>query len=304
MDVSGVSQSSSQAAPPTYFQQRAVDLVKLGQALESGDLSGAQDAYNSLKTLAQNSPFGGAAAFGFTRRQQEFNVLGNDLQAGNLAAAQHVYGELRHNRVVDPANADGSDWPGPAAIVELSIQVITAPPPSAPAATDGGTPADATGSSSTVPDQSASATTSSPAPSSAPPPSPLPEIVINLAPETGSSPLTIDINLPNAPALASSSSTGSSAASTTANTGPAPEIVVNVGNGSAGPEQINIGLAATANGGEQFTLGIGSPQNPNEEQLIINLAQNSNEQIILNLLNATSTGTAAPANGALISINV
>ena len=112
MDVSGVSQSSAQAAPSTYFQQWAGDLVKLGQALESGDLSGAQDAYNSLQTLAQNSPFGSAAAFAFTRRQQEFNVLGNDLQAGNLAAAQRVFSELRHNRAVDPANADGSDWPG------------------------------------------------------------------------------------------------------------------------------------------------------------------------------------------------
>lgn len=41
MDVSGVSQPSAQAAPSTYFQQRAVDLVKLGQALESGNSSTA-----------------------------------------------------------------------------------------------------------------------------------------------------------------------------------------------------------------------------------------------------------------------
>lgn len=301
MDVSGVSQSSAQAAPSTYFQQRAVDLVKLGQALESGDLSGAQDAYNSLQTLAQSSPFESAAAFGFTRRQQEFNVLGNDLQAGNLAAAQRVFSELRHNRAVDPANADGSDWPGPAAIVELSIQVTTAPPPSTPAPTDSSTPVDANASGSTPPDQPASG---SPAPSSASTPSPLPEIVINVAPETGSSPVTIDINLPSAPAASPSSSTGSAGASTTANTAPGAEIVVNVGNSSSGPEQITLGLAANANGGEQVTLGIGSPQNPNQEQLIINLAQNSNEQIILNLLNATSAGTTAPTNGALISINV
>ena len=302
MDVSGVSQSSAQAAPPTYFQQRAVDLVKLGQALESGDLSGAQDAYNSLQTLAQNSPFGSAAAFGFTRRQQEFNVLGNDLQAGNLAAAQRVFAELRHNRAVD---ADGSDWPGPAAIVELSIQVTTAPTPSAPAPTDNSAPADASASGSIVPDQSASGVASgAAAPSSAPTPSPLPEIVINLAPETNSNPVTIDINLPSAPAASPSSSTGSTGASTTANSATGPEIVVNVGNSSAGPEQITLGLAPNADGGEQVTLGIGSLQNPNQEQLIINLAQNSNEQIILNLLNATSAGAGAPTNGALISISV
>jgi hypothetical protein len=62
---------------------------------------------------------------------------------------------------------------------------------------------------------------------------------------------------------------------------------VNLGTLAAGSE-ITIGLSQSANGGEQFSLGIGTQANPSQAQININLAQNSNEQIVLNLLSAAS----------------
>jgi hypothetical protein len=72
----------------------------------------------------------------------------------------------------------------------------------------------------------------------------------------------------------------------------------------AAGSEITIGLSQSAKGGEQFSLGIGTQANPNQEQINISLAQSSNEQIILNLLNFGSGNTASAAPGALINIAV
>ena len=41
----------------SYFRERGTDLKQLGQALQSGDLAGAQQAYNTLSQLAQSAPW-------------------------------------------------------------------------------------------------------------------------------------------------------------------------------------------------------------------------------------------------------
>src|SRR4029077_9297432 len=72
-----------------------------------------------------------------------------------------------------------------------------------------------------------------------------------------------------------------------------PEIILNLSpintgsGGSASPEQIPINISNQANGGEQISIGIGS-QGSNTEQVTLNLPSNSNEQIVLNLLGASS----------------
>ena len=72
-----------------------------------------------------------------------------------------------------------------------------------------------------------------------------------------------------------------------------PEIILNLSpintgsGGSASPEQITINISNQANGGEQISIGIGS-QGSNTEQVTLNLPSNSNEQIVLNLLGASS----------------
>ena len=72
--------------------------------------------------------------------------------------------------------------------------------------------------------------------------------------------------------------------------------MLNLGNATPG-EQITIGVSNTGNGTEQLTIGVSNQQNQNPEQITLNLNQNSNQQIILNLLNsaASSTTSSAPA---------
>jgi hypothetical protein len=84
-----------------------------------------------------------------------------------------------------------------------------------------------------------------------------------------------------------------------------PEIILNLSNSggsSASPEQITINISPTSGGGEQVALSIGS-QGSNPEQVTLNLAANSNEQIVLNLLGApsatSSSSTSSPASGGL-----
>jgi hypothetical protein len=107
---------------------------------------------------------------------------------------------------------------------------------------------------------------------------------------------------PPVPSPAASPSTGAASG---------PEIILNLqsinGSGSASPEQITININNQASGGEQVSIGIGT-QGSNSEQVTFNLPPNSNEQIVLNLLGASSTttgsttgssATAATASGGL-----
>jgi hypothetical protein len=78
-----------------------------------------------------------------------------------------------------------------------------------------------------------------------------------------------------------------------------PEIVLNIGpgnsGGSSGPEQITLNIASAANGGEQISLSVGS-QGSSPEQIQFNLPANSNEQIVLNLLGASSPSATSTAS--------
>ena len=91
-----------------------------------------------------------------------------------------------------------------------------------------------------------------------------------------------------------------------------PEIVLNLSSGTTGaasPEQITINISNPASGGEQVSLSVGS-QGSNAQQVTFNLPSNSNEQIVLNLLGASSTGgssgtstTSGPSAGGGISVS-
>src|SRR5271163_4633633 len=85
----------------------------------------------------------------------------------------------------------------------------------------------------------------------------------------------------NSPSAGSTSSSG-------------PEIILNLGNnsGSTSPEQITINLNPTSGGGEQVSLSIGS-QGSNAQEITFNLAPNSNEQIVLNLLGESSSSSSS-----------
>jgi hypothetical protein len=90
-----------------------------------------------------------------------------------------------------------------------------------------------------------------------------------------------------------------------------PEIILNLSNtggSSASPEQITINIGqASSGGGEQISLSVGN-QGSNPQQVTFNLAPNSNEQIVLNLLDGsaigtTATGTTAASGGSNLSVS-
>jgi hypothetical protein len=81
-------------------------------------------------------------------------------------------------------------------------------------------------------------------------------------------------------------------ASPTASVG--PEIVLNLTNTgtTANPEQITININQTSGGGEQVALSVGN-QGSTPQQITFNLPANSNEEIVLNLLNASASTSGA-----------
>lgn len=85
-----------------------------------------------------------------------------------------------------------------------------------------------------------------------------------------------------------------SAASTTSpdsTTSPSgPEIVLNLGNMPQG-EQITIGLSNGGNGTEQVSISATNPQGQSTGEVMLNVALNSNQQIILNLFNGSFTSS-------------
>ena len=99
-----------------------------------------------------------------------------------------------------------------------------------------------------------------------------------------------------------SSNSGGTSPTTEASTS-APEIVINLNSSSTSPEEITIGINNSSSG-EQVSISVGNQvstnqastsQSSNAPQVTLNLGANSNEQIVLNFLNALSSIT--PASG-------
>lgn len=92
------------------------------------------------------------------------------------------------------------------------------------------------------------------------------------------------------------------------NSSAGPEIVLNLsgaGNGTT-PEQISINISNSGSGGgEQVSLSVGN-QGSNPQQVTFNLGANTSEEIVLNLLGASSatsgtSSTAATSSGISVS---
>jgi hypothetical protein len=94
MSTAAVSQTSIYQELQTYFQSRKTDLQGLGQALQSGDLSTAQQEFQAIQTLGQGGPFASGNPFANTTREQDFQAVGQALQSGNLSGAQQAFSQL------------------------------------------------------------------------------------------------------------------------------------------------------------------------------------------------------------------
>ena len=272
------------------FAQQKTGLQHLGKALDAGDLAGAQQAYNTIQSHLQSGQVSSSVASNLSNARQEFAAVGRALQSGNLTGAQRALAELR-NRLPAPVPANPTPDVGPEVIINLTL----APPSSG---TTGATAASSSTAATQPPATTAPATNTTPAAAG-------PEIILNLGNISSAEQITIDINNSAIPAGSTSSSTSSTSAApltTTPATAAGPEIVLNLeaNSGNSTPEPVTIDLKTASNGGEQLTFTVGSQQSP-QEQVIFNVAQQTNLQIIFNLLNSTANSSS---QGGLINISL
>ena len=95
MSTSAVSASSLNQPIQQYFHTRQTDLHDLGKALGTGDLAGAQAAFQAIAKLGQSGPFAGGAPFSSPQREQDFTAIGKALQSGDVAGAQQAFSDLK-----------------------------------------------------------------------------------------------------------------------------------------------------------------------------------------------------------------
>ncbi len=137
MSTAAVSSTSIFQELQSFYQNRQTDVQQLGNALQSGNLTGAQQAYTTLAQLGEDGPFANSEPFSQSGRTQAFNAVGEALQAGDLARAQTAFATLTGNQSTTGAAVT------PASIVNLSG---TQPAASASASTSAST----TGSTSSI----------------------------------------------------------------------------------------------------------------------------------------------------------
>lgn len=100
-----ISSISSNAGVPqgwqSPFQQARRDFGQLAQALQAGDLAGAQKAYADLQSLQQNNQSGTNSAASANSSadpiQNDFQALGQALASGDLTQAQTDFAQLQND---------------------------------------------------------------------------------------------------------------------------------------------------------------------------------------------------------------
>ncbi|MBS1850675.1 MAG: hypothetical protein JST79_07160 [Acidobacteria bacterium] len=150
MSVAGISSTSAvnsllQVGASAYSQRQSFrsGLQQLYQALQSGDLTTAQQAYNSL---TQN----GTSPFRNSQLAQDFAAVGQALQAGDISGAQQAFATFQqdvqtvvqahhhhHHRGGNSATPPASQ-PGPDITINLGSAPALNPSTTTPA-TDSGT---------------------------------------------------------------------------------------------------------------------------------------------------------------------
>jgi len=116
MSTQAVSNVSIFQEIQSFYQDRRTDVRQLGSALQSGDLSKAQQVFATLVALGQSGPFGNSEPFSSASRAQAFEAFGQALQSGDLAGAQAAFASLQHTQ----GNAHNNAQQFPAFVVNIS----------------------------------------------------------------------------------------------------------------------------------------------------------------------------------------
>ena len=133
MSVAGIMSSAAFGIGAQLFQSRMQkthsEFQQLGQDLQSGNLSAAQNDFATLQQL-QGSSGATAATQSSGSITQDFNQLAADLKAGNLTAAQQDFTAVQKDLQTQPPSVQhhhhhhhGGDSEGSGAISQLFSQL-------------------------------------------------------------------------------------------------------------------------------------------------------------------------------------
>jgi hypothetical protein len=290
-----------------FRQQRFADLAQLGQALQTGDLAGAQSAFNVLTALGQTGPNQNGQVFSRADREQDFQAIGKALQSGDLAG-KSAFASLSATFGKQDQQAQSAISAYNSGVTEIIINLI--PPPSG------------TGGPLTQPPRFIGPPILQQPPT--PPPSFIGPPVVEpppiqparfIGPPILQQPLT-------EPAISSSASTGSTAngsgtsgvpelvinlggaSGTSASGGSTPEIIVNLGQGSSSSrEEVTINFGSGSSGA-QISIDTTQGQNGSPAgQVTINPNQQNNYDLVLNLFNSISTSHAQNSSSNAVSLH-
>ena len=148
-DLSVSSATSSVGSTPQAQWAQTKNLWdQLGQALQSGDLAGAQKAFAALQANAPQGPAsqvqGAATSNGQgSATQNPMSALASALQSGNLAAAQQAFSQIQqtqghhHHHHHHHGSQSSSSTPATASTTSTSSTTPTSSTPPADATTSG-----------------------------------------------------------------------------------------------------------------------------------------------------------------------
>jgi hypothetical protein len=139
MSTSAISAGSLNQQIQQYFHTRQTDLQDLGKALGTGDLAGAQAAFQAIAKLGQGGPFASGDPFSNSQREQDFTAIGKALQSGDLAGAQQAFSDLKATfekaqggpaaTISNPLPNPGTPAPvGPEIVINLSNSSVSPTP--------------------------------------------------------------------------------------------------------------------------------------------------------------------------------
>ncbi len=326
------------SAEPFYKSSRDQDFTTIGQDLQTGNLAGAQAAFaaltfkavpvassaqaNSAQTPAavvnvsnNLQPAIGTTAPGSTssiyqqlqayrqQRAADLNQLGQDLQAGNLNAAQQDFNTLTALGQTGP-NQNGlpfqqSDRAQDFQTIGQALQSGNLSlAQSAYASLAGSFGKQDQRAQTAISAYNSGATGLVPAPTTAGSVTSTPLAPISAPSTISAGPNVAEIVINLGDASGTSASNGSAT----------PELVINLGqesgsssaNPSANPVEVTINLGS-GNTGTQVSIESAQGQNSAPTEQVINLNQQSNSELILNLLNGNLTSQIQSNSGNTLS---
>jgi len=221
---------SSQGSPASIIDQVRPGRVyaqELSQALQSGDLAGAQQAYQQLAAYSQSHP---GPLENNPQIAHDFAAVGQALQNGDLTGAQQAFATLQGAiRSGSTGGGGGGGTATPDIVINLSDQAATAV---ANAATN------ATNSAATPASTTYTPASGQPA-----------AIELTISGGNGSSPITLNID----------EAAGEQLAINIANTSNGEQVTLQLGSGSNAPEiQLNFAgaTAPTSTGSQTAPLNV------------------------------------------------